>query len=236
MRLKNHIIAILFVSLISFSSNNAFADPYLEDDLGLWSPIYLNIPITEKIKVNFEINPRIQKNITHINQLLVRPSIGYQLTKNLSLWQGYGWITNYIPRFVREERIWQQILHEKESSNFHLINRFRVEERFIQNVNGVPVRMRHLLRFMYPLGEKKEWSFVTSDELFVNLDTHFKGPQAGVDQNRFFVGLNRKLSENVNVEGGYQMQYINLKSPTVDKLNHIILFNFYYDLPQLING
>ena len=227
--------SLLFILLtfVGCSINTANA---VENDLGLWAPVYIKLPITEKIKANLEINPRIQKNITHINQLFVRPSIGYQLTKDLSIWQGYGWITNYIPRFVREERIWQQILHEKEFSKFHLTNRFRVEERFIQDVNGVPIRMRHLFRFMYPLGKKKEWSLVTSDELFVNFDTHFKGPQAGVDQNRFFVGLNRKLSENVSVEGGYQMQYINLQSPTVDKLNHIILFNFYYDLPQLING
>lgn len=215
-------------SLLSAQSNS------WENDLGLWSPIHFSLPINKKLKTHFEISPRIQENITHINQLLVRPSVGYQLTDNLSFWQGYGWVTNYIPRFTREERIWQQILHEKEFSKFRLTNRFRLEERFIQDINGAPIRTRYLLRAMFPLEKKKEWFFVTSDELFVNLDSHFEGPQAGIDQNRLFVGLNHKVSDNVNLEGGYQMQYLNRQSSAQDRLNHIILIKMYFDLPQLM--
>ena len=224
-------ISIIFLTCqFLFTAVPSFA---VENDLGLWAPTYIYLPINNKFRANLEINPRIQKNIGHINQLFVRPSIGYQLTDNLSIWQGYGWITNYIPRFIREERIWQQILHEKHFPKFTLINRLRLEERFIQDINGVPLRSRYLLRFVVPFGELKKWAFVTSDELFVNLDTHFQGPKAGVDQNRFFIGLNRKLSDNVTLEGGYQMQYINVRSPALDKLNHIILINMYFNLPQL---
>ena len=232
MKQITYIFCAVLICILSISTNYALA---VDNDLGLWAPVYLKLPINDKFKANLEINSRIQKNITHINQLFIRPSVGYQLTENLSIWQGYGWITNYIPRFVREERIWQQILHEKEFSKFSLTNRFRLEERFIQDVNGVPLRTRYLLRGMYPIGKTKRWAFVTSDELFVNLDTHFQGPQAGLDQNRFFVGLNRKISDNVSIEGGYQMQYINSHSPAIDKLNHIILVNLYINLPQLIN-
>ena len=227
-----YIFSVLIIFLLWSASRPVLA---VENDLGLWTPVYIKLPINDKIKTSLEINPRIQKNVTHINQLLVRPSIGYQLTKNLSVWQGYGWVTFYIPRFVREERLWQQLLHEKEFSKFTLTNRFRLEERFIQDISGVPLRARYLLRGLYPLGKSKKWAFVTADELFVNLDSHFRGPQAGIDQNRFFVGLRRKISENVSLEGGYQMQYINSLSPIVDKLNHIILVNMYFNLPQLIN-
>ena len=226
------IVCIFSIFLILFcQGSHLYA---VENDLGLWAPTYIRLPINDKVITNLEINPRIQKNITHINQLFVRPSIGYQLTKELSVWQGCGWITNYIPRFAREERVWQQILHEKEFSKFTLTNRLRLEERFIQDIDGVPLRARYLLEFMYPLDKKKIWSFVTSDELFTNLDTHFKGPQAGIDQNRFFLGLNKKISPNVSLEGGYQMQYINLHSPIQDKLNHIILVKMYFNLPQLM--
>ena len=227
-------ISIIFLTCqFCFTAIPSFA---VYNDPGLWAPTYILLPVNDKFKVNLEINPRIQKNIGHLNQLFVRPSVGYQLTENLSVWQGYGWITNYIPRFVREERIWQQILHEKHFSKFTLINRLRLEERFIQDINGVPLRMRYLVRFEFPFGKTKKWAFVTSDEPFINLDTHFKGPKAGVDQNRFFVGLNRKLSNTVTLEGGYQMQYLNRRSPMQDKLNHIILINMYFNLPQLIKS
>lgn len=230
MRRIFYILLAFAIPITFFCGNYAYA---VENDLGLWVPTYIYLPINNKFRTNLEINPRIQNNIGHINQLFIRPSIGYQLTDNLSVWQGYGWITNYIPRFVREERIWQQILYEKHFSKCKLINRLRLEERFIQDINGVPLRARYLLRFEVPFGETKKWVFITSDEPFINLDSHFAGPKAGVDQNRFFVGLNRKISDNVSIEGGYQMQYINLRSPSFDKLNHIILINMYFNLPQL---
>ena len=230
------ILSFVFLILLPCLFNKAYADPYLLDDFGLWTPIYIYIPISEKVKGNFEINPRIQQNATHINQLLVRPSLGYQLTKDLSLWQGYSWVTNYLPQFTREERLWQQVLHEKKFSKFSLVNRFRLEERFIQDVEGISLRGRYLLKTLYPITKSKLLSLVLADELFVNLDAHHSGPQVGIDQNRFFVGLNRKISDNVSIEGGYQMQYINSLTPNIDKLNHIVLVNLYVTLPQVIKN
>lgn len=208
----------------------------VENDLGLWTPIYINIPATKKVKTNFEINPRIQENVTDFNQLIIRPSIGYYLTDNLSVWQGYAWVTNYIPDFVSEQRIWQQLLHEKEFNRFKLSNRFRFEERFIDNINGVPLRTRYMFRSQIPFTDDKKWSFVFFDEVFVNLNSKDSGPKAGIDQNRFFVGLNRKFSKSFNAEGGYLMQYINIAGNSENRLNHNILVNFYFDTPQLFGN
>lgn len=206
----------------------------VENDLGLWTPVYIKLPVAEKIITQLEINPRIQENITHINQLLVRPSIGYQLTKNLSIWQGYAWVTNYIPNFVNENRIWQQILYEREIGRFILSSRSRLEERFIENIHGTPVRFRNMFRAQYPLDKNKHWAFVIYDEPFINIGTHFQGPQSGIDQNRFFVGLNKKISQYTNIEGGYLMQYLNRTSPIQGRLNHNVLVNLYVTLPQII--
>lgn len=206
----------------------------VENDLGLWTPVYIKLPVTEKVITQLEINPRIQENITHINQLLVRPSFGYQLTKNLSVWQGYAWVTNYIPSFINENRIWQQVLYEKEIGRFILSSRSRLEERFIENVSGAPVRFRNMFRVQYALDKNKDWAFVIYDEPFINIGSHSPGPQAGIDQNRFFVGLNKKISPYTNIEGGYLMQYLNITSPIQDRLNHNILVNFYVTLPQIV--
>ena len=231
MKLIICIVTILIVLLCQPS----FASSDLGNDLGLWTPVYIQLPVTKKIITQLEINPRIQENVTHINQLLVRPSVGYQLTKNLSIWQGYAWVTNYIPRFVNENRIWQQILYEREIGRFILSTRSRLEERFIENVHGVPVRFRNMFRAQYALDKNKNWAVVMYDEPFINIGTHFQGPQAGIDQNRFFVGLNRKINQYTNIESGYLMQYINQTSPTQDRLNHNVLVNFYLTLPQPIN-
>lgn len=175
----------------------------VENDLGLWTPVYIKLPVTEKIITQLEINPRIQENITHINQLLVRPSIGYQLSKNLSIWQRYAWVTNYIPNFVNENRIWQQILYGREIGRFILSSRSHLEERFIKNVHGSPIRFRNMFRVQYTLNKNKDLAFVIYDEPFINIGTHFQGPQSGIDQNRFFTGLNKKINQYTNIEGGY---------------------------------
>jgi hypothetical protein len=76
---------------------------------------------------------------------------------------------------------------------------------------------------------------VIYDEPFINIGNHFNGPQSGIDQNRFFIGLNKKMSNNVSIEGGYLMQYLNLNAPSHDRLNHNILVNLYFNLPRLLN-
>lgn len=228
------VLTVSFLILLLITPAKVFA---IDNDLGLWTPVYIKLPITEKIKSQLGINPRIQRHITHINQLLVRPSIGYQLTKELSVWQGYAWVTNYLPKFVSENRIWQQVLYEKELKNFprwSFSNRLRLEERFIQDISGVPVRIRNMIKFKYALD--KRWSFLIYDEPFININSHFAGPQSGFDQNRFFVGLGKRITKDFNVEGGYLMQYINFTSPRHDRLNHNILINFYLTLPQLISS
>lgn len=237
-RLIRDLFFVFFIICILNTSAFANSDHYLQDDFGYWTPIYLNVPVTDKIRGQFEVNPRIQQNGTHINQLLVRPSIGYNLTKNWSVWQGYAWVTNYLPSFVSEQRIWQQLLYEKHFERvpkLSLINRFRTEERFIQHINGSPFRIRNMFRLQYALDKDKKWSFVLFDEPFVNIGSHDNGPQSGVDQNRFFAGINRKFNSHCNAEAGYLMQYINTPNSGVDKLNHNILVNVYFTTPQLFN-
>lgn len=224
----------LLILFVCFTTNVALANSYLEDDFGIWSPIYIRLPITNKVKTELEVNPRIEENLTRIHQLITRPSLGYQLTDNLSVWSAYAWTLHFVPRFVREQRLWQQVLYEKSFPKLEFTSRFRMEERFIQNVEDVSLRTRYLLKGIYPLGKSRIWGIVLSNELFVNLNSHFSGPQAGIDQNRFFVGLARKISDNVRVEGGYQLQYINETGPRIDKLNHLVLVNLYIILPKLL--
>lgn len=232
------LLIVFFIACLLSSTAHANSNNYIEDDFGYWTPIYLNVPITDKVRGQFEVNPRIQENGADFNQLLIRPSIGYNLSKNWSIWQGYAWITNYIPSFISEQRIWQQLLYEKQFERFpklSLTNRFRTEERFIQRVSGAPFRIRNMLRLQYALDKNKKWSFVLFDEPFINLSSHNGGPQSGIDQNRLFVGVNRKFNAHVNAEAGYLMQYINIPNSGVDKLNHNILVNFYFTTPQLFN-
>lgn len=205
-----------------------------EQDLQQWDIVTLRTPLSpdKKWQGYLEVQPRmdlLNKNDQgYMAALLIRPAIGYQLNRHVSVWQGYAWTPTYQPTFRNEHRIFQQLLLENKIKKLTLINRTRLEERFIENAGGTAVRGRHLLRFAYPLDKRQQWSAVIYDEAFVNFNSPPRGPQSGFDQNRAFAGLNRKLGKHANLEAGYMAQYVNRADPLPDRLNHIILLNLNF--------
>lgn len=229
------ILLVLFLALFTFIRPQfALADRYIDDDLGLWINNNINLPITEKVQSRFQISPRWLDNITDFNQFILHSILGYKLNKNLSIWQGHAWSTTYIPHFRREQKIYQEVLLQNEFPKFNLENRIRLDERFIQDAGSFSFRPRYRLKATFPLTKNKLWSLVAFDEFFYNLTSSSNGPKSGVDQNRIYAGLHRKISDNVSVEGGYQLQYVNSNGPKVDKFNHFILLRFEVTLPQLL--
>ncbi len=200
-------------------------------DFRLWAPVYLNFPVSGPVKGYMEANPRFSDDASQINQLLLRPAIGYQLTPTISLWQGYAWVANYEPTYKQEHRIFQQLIYNNQFSTFTLFSRSRLEERWIQDAIGTAVRARTMLRGTFPLPASPALAIAVYDEIFVNLNTIRQGPEAGFEQNRFFLGLNYTFSPNLNVDAGYQLQIINTPlSGTVNQANHILLLQFFINL------
>lgn len=211
-------------------------------DFRLWSPVFLTAKLPSSFLAYMEVQPRFADldEAGHIDQLLLRPALGYQLTENLSIWQGYAWVGNYNQRhtppqspFFEESRIYQQVLYTRKFGSFKIVSRTRLEERWIEHVDGTAVRFRTMLRGTYPLPMAPEWALVAADEIFVHLNTvGTRGPAAGFDQNRFFVGINRTFSKYVNMDVGYQNQLLDSRSiPNLaNQMNHIILLQLFINL------
>jgi hypothetical protein len=214
-------------------------------DFRLWSPVYLTVKLPSRFLAYMEVNPRFADldDVGHIDQLLLRPAVGYQLRDNLSIWQGYAWVGNFNqphtpPQspFFEENRIYQQVNYTHKFSNFKFFSRTRLEERWIEHADGTAVRFRQMLRLDYPLPIAPNWSLVSYDEIFVHLNTvgaiTGKGPAAGFDQNRFFLGVNKKFNQYFNMDFGYQNQLLNSRqlSGLANQLNHMILFQFFINL------
>lgn len=219
---------ILILLLINFSALKAIA---VENDLGLWTPVWITLPINEKVSSLLEISPRNQDSVTRFDQLFIRPSVTYHLNEKWSFTQGYSWNPNFKP-FTNESRIWEQVQLNNKFPGFNLENRIRLEEIFRKGVDGTPVRGRYRLGVWIPIDKKKLWQFVLWDEFWFYFNSISGGPSNGYDKNWLFAGINRKISENVSLEGGYMFQHINNMSPKSDLLNHVILVNLYVTLPQ----
>ena len=220
-----------------------------KEDFRLWAPVFLTVSLPNRFLAYMEVNPRIGNDVTNMDQLLLRPAIGYKLTDNWSIWLGYAWVGNFnqshtppLPSFVGENRIWQQATYTRNFESFKFMARTRMEERWIDHAGGTALRLRQMFRLTVPIPQAPEWAFVTFDEIFMNLNSvdtydealhrNSKGPGAGIDQNRLFVGINRTFTSWLNVDLGYQNQMINNRKleGNANLINHILLINFYINL------
>lgn len=221
----NAICLTVFILL----SQSAWAAENLVNDLQNWDVVTLAFPLTPDKKVLFSGDVqvrvgRLQDRGTRndYTQLILRPVVGYQLTPKVSIWQGYAWTPTFEPKNLNEHRIFQQLQIKNKFHKLELVNRSRLEERWIENTGKTSIRFRHLLRVMHPIDKKERWFLVGSNEIFVALNGVPNGPAAGFDQNRLFAGVNRKLNQNMNMEAGYMNQYVNTRDPVSDRMNHII--------------
>ena len=106
--------------------------------------------------------------------------------------------------------IYQESLFDNYVGNLRIMNRSRLEERSIEDVEGVSMRVRHQLRMMYPLERSKHWFIAVQDEPFVTLNDRLPGGLVGgFDQNRAYVGIRYQFTKAVALELGYMNQYIN---------------------------
>lgn len=221
-----------------------------KEDFRLWAPVFLTVSLPNRFLAYMEVNPRIGDDVTNIDQLLLRPAIGYKLTDNWSIWQGYAWVGNFnqtptthIPsNFFGENRIWQQMTYQQNFESFKFMARTRMEERWIDHASGTALRLRQMFKLTYPLPMAPGWALVGFDEIFLNLNSvdsyeavttgHSRGPGAGIDQNRLFLGINKTFTSWLNVDIGYQNQMINNRKleGNANLINHILLINFYINL------
>jgi hypothetical protein len=232
--LKLFLSALLgLAALLALSGmpNPALANDAVSNDLQQWGSVTLTLPITpgKRVLLMAEAQPRVgnlQDRGTNADftQLILRTAVGWQLSRRVSVWQGYAWAPVFEPINLNEHRLHQQISIQGKIRRLQLSNRTRLEERWIENNDGrVSIRLRHMVRGTLPLDAKERWFLVLSDEAFVTLRGVSNGPATGFDQNRLFVGISRKLSPSVSAELGYMNQYVNSRDPVANRMNHAIL-------------
>lgn len=222
------ILTFVIVTMFFLCPAISEANSEITNDLQQWDIVTLRADLPHKVLLYAEVQPRMGDGISHLDRFLIRPAIGYQLTPKLSVWQGYAWTPTFLSNkneghFNSEQRLFQQLLREDKLNKLSLTNRTRLEERFINGSSSMSVRVRHMLRLSYPICKSEKWSLVGYEELFWNLSNAVGGPQAGFDQSRTFVGLNRKISKHLSIEAGYMANYVNRYNSMPDKLNHIVL-------------
>ena len=205
----------------------------VNDDFGVWiSNTYQTDFGGSPYLAFLELAPRTKKDNNEFAQIIVRPLLGYKLTDKLQLWAGYTWQGEHseeqdfelATNDIMEQLQW--IDNWTPELNFQY--RFRLEQRFFADEADVGHRMRHRIRLMYSIPDSKAY-LIATDELFVYFNSIDEGPRAhsvqtGVNQNRSYVGVGYKLTPQLNVDTGYQLQYVH-NYGTPDLTNHIWMTN-----------
>jgi hypothetical protein len=198
---------------------------------GALPAINLTARLTEKCNFNMFASTTIDaftREIDGINypssdlQLYLQPSIVYNPTKQINFSFSYTYQRNNPFRtiFVNEHRLWQQAMFIKNLNKGKLTNRFRFEERFIENklTEHYPLstRLRYQIGYTVPLKRKqKETSkiyFNTYNEFYFSLSGQ---KNAFYSENWSYAGVGFNLSHYNKIELGYLFQTF-VRNPAKD--------------------
>lgn len=178
-----------------------------------------------------EIQPRFREEASEFDQVIIRPAVFYNTSKQSSIWAGYAHVvTDPAGRSSFDEhRVWQQFLHNFQPIGAVSIqSRTRLEQRFIENADDTGYKIRQMIRLTMPSKLHDQLTWVAYDEYFLNLNETDYGARRGFDQNRAFVGVNWTFNPSVKLEVGYLNQYINAKN--TNSMNHVVstMINLFF--------
>jgi hypothetical protein len=175
-----------------------------------------------------EVQPRFGNGISQLDQLILRPAIGWKVNDRLTLYQGYAYVeTRGGTGPVRfEDRSFQEINWKiGEISGVKVSSRTRFEQRWQSAGRDVGFRLRENLRFAKALTQEKDSvSAVGWVEAFVALNDTDWGTRAGFDRVRTFVGLEVPIGGESTVEVGYMNQTARASAGGTE-VDHILSLN-----------
>ncbi len=163
-----------------------------------------------------------------VDQVLLRPALGYDLTPGLSAWLGYAQVRSEGSggTHVKEHRVWQQLAWQFDgAANSRWLLRGRVEERHREGADGTGVTLRLMLRSRIPLGKRPDLRLVLALEPFIDLRDTDWGLNQGLAQLRTTLGLSFDLHRRLGFEAGYLNQHAFRENRT-DLANHLLYLHF----------
>lgn len=209
----------LFVILMAAS---ALANAQTIHDGRIWVNFTAQGPLAKKSSWRWYVDSyeRNRESGRTPDQFVVRPGVGYALTKQSSVWAGYAYTANFTSGGrIDENRIWQQYVWSGPAKTGTLSSRTRLEQRFIEGAGGMAWRIREQLKFARPLSSRSRLSSLVSFEIMFHLNSTARA-QRGFDQSRAFAGLSISVNRTAHVEVGYLNQFNRSQGP--DRMHHIL--------------
>jgi hypothetical protein len=205
-------------------------------DTQLWATALAQGPIVAgagaKPMVWLEVQPRFGEDVSHLNNLIVRPGFGIWLAPDFNVLAGYHLQRNTPAggTATTEHRMWQQLLVPivRDPARIILLARLRLEQRSLDNGQDLGWRLRTMLRLQLPLHGRGSAGPLFWSEALTGLNDTDWGQQGGLRQVRSFAGVLVPIDKRLNFEGGYMAQYERLSGG--DRVNHVANLTLNYRL------
>jgi hypothetical protein len=221
------LLAMLTMAFLTAALDSQHPALASEDDTQQWTTVKAQHKLDDRFTLSLASRLRFDEDVSRAKDLFLRPAVEVKVLPPFSLGLGYDYIYSYASNSSTEHRIWEQASVKLDLGDLSIGNRLRIEQRFIDDADGVVVRARYRLRLEHPLGASV-WKVIGSDEVFANLNSQGAGPVSGFEQNRLFGGVGRNLWDRLWIEAGYQWGCQEERDKQ-DQVTHSLLVNVTYD-------
>lgn len=179
-----------------------------------WTRYFNQLQFNKKWSWQNEVDERRSIHPDQQRQFIAHSYAVFNLKSKTDLAVGLSgsWVTNSNNLTVPELRSFQSVTSKVAmlgKTDIHI--RFRIEERFFHNTDGektyltegfhFKLRTRYRIQFQRSFNNQK-WTVRLADEIMYHTDS---SDPWKFDQNRVYVGVERKLTKQLGLEVGYML-------------------------------
>jgi hypothetical protein len=197
----------------------------VKTDEQLYSLVFANWNYSNGWATSLQAESRFSHNNSDLETLVLKPGIYYYLLPKLEFGVGYKHINN--TGKGNEQDLWQEFFYESALGKFNFLQQFRLEERFIEDVNDMVPRFRYLIHVAYPLPSGKNY-LVGQNAARFNYNVSGEGPVNGFEQNRLYLGYGWHEGKYWRMEIGYMWRYQRQRNADSSSDN-ILRLQFLFD-------
>lgn len=217
-RMRHYLLGIALLTSI-YCYRQAMADT--SEDGRVWLTYTAEHLLNPEWKVNLQLQPYWRDEGRTYDQVTYRHGLYYLPNTRWMLGGGYAYALGHPQsnKNTHENRLWEDIVYQLEANNdWRMSLRTRLEHRHFEEGDG---QMLHGLRetIKVSIPTRYSVSVVIWDECYFNINETANGVR-GFDQNRLFLGIATKVTDDSALELGYVNQFSHRSAADIE--NHIL--------------
>jgi hypothetical protein len=164
-------------------------------------------------RLNFYGEVREDHNISRMDNSIFRPNVQYEFARNWRVGVGYIQFQSWQSPFHAERGPFEDLYYQNKVGKVGLLGRLRFNETFADNNSAVFVTSAFFASASAPILDS-DWFFNLSNEIYFALKTdYYPGRKTGYAENKTFFGTGYKVSSEVTLLGGYEINMLNFTTP-----------------------